>query len=206
MDDATLITLVLGTLSGVVGVIGALSSFYAQRVLRQNEADKRLASRLDELRGVLDDAAKALAEALAALPDLHPWRADILENARRVFLRGEENPPWEAAERAISHVEQQAARLQIRLGRNEIVGRYLSAASALRRYVSALDLSGYRDQLTRPRDTDAAVTEWLEHGIDRAVSAVDGATKAQTDFGMAAAELLGAPGVSITLSGETPRR
>jgi hypothetical protein len=180
-------------------VIGAATAFYTQYAARKSEADKRLAERLDELRGVLDDAAKALAEALSELPDLLPWRQHVLENSRRVFLHGE-TPPWEAAKQAISKAEQQSARLHIRLGAGTIVGSYGHAAHELRDYLTRLDLSGYRDQLTRPTTDDPKVTEWLEGRVDQALRMVVNAKEAQLKFGVAAAKMLGVPGVPIERS------
>jgi hypothetical protein len=60
--------------SGVVGVLGAVGGFYAQRVTLANERAKRLEARRDDLRGVLDDAAKVgtLLSSFIASPDLEP--------------------------------------------------------------------------------------------------------------------------------------
>jgi len=44
--------------SGIVGVLGAVAGFYGQRVALSNEEAKRKETRRDDLRDVLDEAAK----------------------------------------------------------------------------------------------------------------------------------------------------
>ncbi|MFZ0087902.1 MAG: hypothetical protein WAL63_00240 [Solirubrobacteraceae bacterium] len=75
MADVALISVIT---SGTVGVLGAVSGFYAQRVALHTEKSRRLEARREDLRSILSEAGGV---AMGCNPAASSWDSRMRENA-----------------------------------------------------------------------------------------------------------------------------